>query len=322
MGLIISSLTFMAASLSTSSSTTFAMITIITPASSDPSSTFSPPPVGGEWGEQRIWNCFKDHKGVLHQTSLAYHQSYHHCCINVHLSIEMASNASAPSTGGPPVYLGLHQTSLSDEMVLHTTLSREVHQGEEKLCSAVQQTSLGRERVTHLPLDGEVATSLFEGADIPIYPNQYQYTLPMWKWNGQLKGRTVKRRYCISCLQVARGVVCSEIRIGMLGSGASDIDGEGGGLCCRCSCQGGKKGKYPGLKLWRKMSECSGRAVAGWGGWMTGTGKVFKCFEILLREEPPIIGRLLSGQTPPRYLLVYVSKGESWLESPLKFATP
>ena len=49
LSLIISSLTFMAASLSTSSSTTtFAMITIITPTSSDPSSTFSPPPVGGE----------------------------------------------------------------------------------------------------------------------------------------------------------------------------------------------------------------------------------------------------------------------------------
>ena len=162
----------------------------------------------------------------------------------MHLSIEMASNASAPSTGGPPVYLGLHQTSLSDEMVLHSTLSREVHQGEEKLCSAVQQTSLGRERVTHLPLDGEVATSLFEGADIPIYLTHVE-----------MKGRTVKRRcinqellHQLSSSGKGRGL-CSEIRIGMLGSGASDFDGEGGGLCCRCSCQGGKKGKYPGLKL-------------------------------------------------------------------------
>ena len=102
----------------------------------------------------------------------------------MHLSIEMASNASAPSTGGPPVYLGLHQTSLSDEMVLHSTLSREVHQGEKRNRSAVQQTSLGRERVTHLPLDGEVATSLFEGADIPIYLTHVEMKWPIERQNS------------------------------------------------------------------------------------------------------------------------------------------
>ena len=91
-------------------------------------------------------------------------------------------------------------------MVLHTTLSREVHQGEEKLCSAVQQTSLGRERVTHLPLDGEVATSLFEGADIPIYLTHVEMKWPIEKAE-QLKGVVSTKSYCISCLQVEKGVV-------------------------------------------------------------------------------------------------------------------
>ena len=200
-----------------------------------------------------------------------------------------------PSTGGPPVYLGLHQTSLSDEMVLHTTLSREVHQGEEKkpLCSAADKSG---KREGHSPSFG------WRSGDLSVWRGWYT-NIPYPRGNemANWKGRTVKRRcinqellHQLSSSGKGRGL-CSEIRIGMLGSGASDI-GEGGGLCCRCSCQGGKKGKYPGLKLWRKMSECSGRAVAGWGGWMTGTGKVFKCFEILLSEEIAIIGRLLSGQ--------------------------